>query len=172
MVSKIVQTIQYCVFMAFIFCLVVGCSDSRKGKKQIDTSSVLASLPRTQTLYVGGFQWGPPVSFNPLAITPSWPVTGNMNLIYEALFGYDLLDGSLKGIIGKSYVIHDSVMEIALHENARWHNGDPVTADDVLYSFSLHKKYATNFSASWTYIANIKKIDDHLVEFLLSTEKK
>jgi hypothetical protein len=40
-----------------------------------------------QTVYVGGFQWGQPSSFNPLASAPDWPCNaGNaQNLFYEPL---------------------------------------------------------------------------------------
>lgn len=31
-------------------------------------------LPRKETLYIGGFQWGPPTSFNPIASGPAWPM--------------------------------------------------------------------------------------------------
>src|SRR6188768_3175014 len=42
------------------------------------------TFPRDQTVYVGGFQWGPPSSFNPLATAPDWPcMVGNAhNLFY------------------------------------------------------------------------------------------
>ncbi|MBN1306405.1 MAG: ABC transporter substrate-binding protein [Chitinispirillaceae bacterium] len=170
MIAKWFRRTGYSVVAVFVFCLIAGCGDGKKGRQQADASGVPDSFPRTQTLYVGGFQWGPPASFNPLAVTPAWPVTGNMNLIYEALFGYDLLDGSLKGIIGKSYAIRDSVMEIELYENARWQNGVPLTTDDVIYSYTLHKKYATNFSTVWDFITDIIQLDDHRIEFTLNQE--
>ena len=30
-----------------------------------------------ETLFVAGFQWGPPKSFNPLAASPDWPTNFN-----------------------------------------------------------------------------------------------
>jgi peptide/nickel transport system substrate-binding protein len=153
---------------AALLCLVAGCGREKKDSAQQDTGN--AGYPRSQTLYVGGFQWGPPSSFNPLAVSPAWPVTGNVNLIYEALFGYDLLDGKLKGVIGESYTIANGRMEILLQKSARWQDGNPLTADDVVYSFELHHKYATIFSSAWNYITQIKKIDDHRVEFILNKE--
>ncbi len=146
--------------------LTAGC-----GKKSAsDQETASEGYPRSQTLYVGGFQWGPPSSFNPLAITPAWPITGNVNLIYEALFGYDLLDGSLKGILGKSYTIGDGRMEIVLNENTRWQDGRALTADDVVYSFELHWKYATTYSSALNYFTEIRRIDDHRIEFLLNPD--
>ncbi len=161
--------------MTFILSVLVlgltsGCGFGKKDRSRESPPGSIEKYPRTQTLYVGGFQWGPPSSFNPLAVTPAWPITGNMNLVYEALFGYDLLDGSLKGIIGTSYSIRDSALEIPLHENARWQNGEPLTAEDVVYSFNLHRKYATNFSSTWDFVADIRKLGEHRVEFILKKE--
>ncbi|MBN1760773.1 MAG: ABC transporter substrate-binding protein [Chitinispirillaceae bacterium] len=153
---------------ALIVVVTTGCGGGKKESSAQEGDRT--GYPRSQTLYVGGFQWGPPSSFNPLAITPAWPITGNVNLIYEALFGYDLLDGSLKGIIGTTCTIRDGRMEIAINDKARWHDGTALTADDVIYSFGLHRKYATTYSRAWNYFTDIKKIDDHRIEFLLNKD--
>ena len=153
------------IFSTFLF----GCGG---GKATDDVAAPVAEIimTRANTLYVGGFQWGPPVSFNPLAITPAWPVTGNVNLVYEALFGYDLLDGKLKGIIGESYAIEDSVLTITLNASARWQNGEPLTSGDVIYSYGLHKKYNTHFSHIWNVITSIEATGPTEVQCILSAE--
>src|SRR3712207_9001687 len=41
------------------------------------------------TLFVAGFQWGPPSSFNPVSATPAWPTAGGQSqLIYESLLRF------------------------------------------------------------------------------------
>ena len=94
----------------FLLAIVVllGCTKKEADPEAFDP----AKLPREKTLYISGFQWGAPSSFNPLAITPAWPITGNINLVYQALFGYDLLSGEIKPIIGKSYRLQDKVLQI------------------------------------------------------------
>lgn len=144
--------------------MFIGCDNT---KKKGAPSEEALPMTRSNTLYVGGFQWGPPASFNPLAITPAWPVTGNVNLIYEALFGYDQLDGKLKGIIGESFSIDDTVLTITINKNARWQNGEPLTAEDVVYSYSLHKKYSTPFSHVWNVIASMEAVGLHQVKCIL-----
>jgi peptide/nickel transport system substrate-binding protein len=143
---------------------VFGCSNT---KKQEEPLSEEEPMTRSNTLYVGGFQWGPPASFNPLAVSPAWPVTGNVNLIYEALFGYDQLDGKLKGIVGESFSIDDTMLTITINENARWQNGEPLTAEDVVYSYSLHKKYTTPLSHTWNVIASMEAAGTHQVKCIL-----
>ncbi len=151
---------------------MAGCGERKAPDPGRESAAIPDSFPRAQTLYIGGFQWGPATSFNPLAVTPAWPMTGNMNLVYEALFGYDLLDGSLRGIIGKEYSIRKGVMIVTLRENVRWHTGEPLTADDVVYTFNLHRKYSTTFSSAWNYITSVNLIDDSHVEFILNKENE
>lgn len=145
-----------------------GCGGGKTGD---NAAAPAAEIPMTRanTLYVGGFQWGPPSSFNPLAVTPAWPVTGNVNLIYESLFGYDLLDGKIKGIIGESYSIDDSVLTITINSEARWQNGEPLTAQDVVYSYGLHKKYNTPFNHIWNVITSIEATGPTEIKCILST---
>ena len=48
------------------------------------------------TLFVAGFQWGPPANFNPLNPQPRWPAAGGQSqFIFESLLRFNLLDGSL-----------------------------------------------------------------------------
>lgn len=161
------------IILAGLFVLIGGCTGNDKktksqGPTNNGTNALTIKYPRKQSLYIGGFQWGPPSSFNPLAISPAWPVTGNINLIYEAMFGYDLLDGSLRGIIGESYTFEGKFLKIHLHEEARWQNGDSLTANDVVYTFLLHKNYPTNSSYLWNFIVDVKSVGPHDVTVVLN----
>ena len=48
-----------------------------------------SALPRSQTLYVSGKQWGPYTDFNPFRSGDY--VTGLVGLVYETMFRYDPL---------------------------------------------------------------------------------
>lgn len=113
---------------------------------------LINNFGRDKTLYVGGFQWEAPGDFNPLSSYPSFPVSGNINLVYENLFGYNMLIGDLDPILAKDYEISDSIMSVVLNENAYWNDGTPLTAEDVIYTFYLHKKYPTHLSSHWYFI--------------------
>jgi len=148
--------------------ILLGCTKKEADSEDFDP----ANLPRQKTLYISGFQWGAPSSFNPLAITPAWPITGNINLVYQALFGYDLLSGEIKPIIGKSYRLQDRVLQIELYEFARWQDGEPLTSADVVYSYNLHKKYNTNFSFGINnFFEEIKEAGPHAVTIYLSKKQ-
>ncbi len=144
--------------------LLISCG----GKKKTGDPEV---LPRSETLYMSGFLWGPPSTFNPLSDDPAFPNSQNCNLVYESLFGYNSLTGELEGILAKEYMISEGYLTVLLNENAKWSNGDPVTSEDVMYTFKLHKKYPTPMESHWQYIAEMSADDAHTVTFTLSEKK-
>ena len=78
----------------------LGLGVSACGTAQTGTSAGQAGKGRAgaagETLFVAGFQWGPPKSFNPLAASPDLPTNfKHRQLIYESLLRFNLLDGSL-----------------------------------------------------------------------------
>lgn len=112
--------------------LMAGCgaqSDSKEG-----------FLPREETLYLSGQQWGTPTSFNPLAESwmATWPVGGRFNLMYEPLLTYNTWTGEIESLLG-TYVPEvsnaDSVV-IDLNPAATWSDGQRVNSDDVIFIFT------------------------------------
>lgn len=161
----------YFPMLTFMLLLIlfVCCNKEKSDNNKTNSSTPIS---REKTLFVSGFQWGPPASFNPLAITPAWPVTGNINLIYQALFGYDLLSGQIKPVIAKSYTLEGKILEIKLYEIAKWQNGEPLTSSDVVYSYNFHKKYNTNFSFGINnFFDEIKENGPHGVTITLSEKQ-
>jgi peptide/nickel transport system substrate-binding protein len=128
---------------------------------------------RQQTLFIAGFQWGPPPNFNPLSPTAAWPTAADqMQLIYETLFGFDLLDSSLKPSLATSLTESADSFVVKLQPDAKWQDGKPVTADDVIYTFELGKRNKTiNYSSAWEYLDSVTKTDDKTVTFKLSATR-
>ena len=58
------------------------------------------SLPRNETLYTSGTQWGPPANFNPIREWDS--ATGTKGLAYETLFHFDPNAGKLTPWLAES----------------------------------------------------------------------
>lgn len=175
MFHKYSSITRFIVGIIITVAIVTGCGKANKESSNKSPVAVystpdtlLSRFPREQSLYIGGFQWGPPTSFNPLAVTPAWPVAGNINLLYEAMFGYNSLDGSLRGILGQSFKFEGRVLKIHLHNEAKWQDGDSLTSADVVYSFLLHRSYPTSFSYIWNYIADIKASGAHDIAITLN----
>lgn len=125
-------------------------------------------LPRNETLYKAGLQWGPPSSFNPFGANVAWPINNEL-LIYETLFAYNLLTGELDPVLARSYEwVDDATLVVTLHDGTRWQDGAPLTASDVAYTVSLGDKYSVNFSPIWDHLTGVHVLDDRRVQFTLS----
>lgn len=131
-----------------------------------------SALPREQTLYVAGLQWGPPSTFSPVAADPDWPVgEPHRELLYETLFAFNMISGELEPLLAKSYRWADDLtLEVSLEESARWHNGEPFTAQDVVYTYELARRYELPYTAFWDYVGSVSALGDHTVQFRLIPE--
>ena len=121
-----------------------------------------------ETLFVSGFQWGTPTSFNPLGPSTGFPCAQNqMQLIYETLLRFNLLDGSLAPGLGRELQEPESgTFVVPLHDAATWRDQQPVTAEDVVYTFELGKSASVSYSNVWDYLESVEATDDHTVRFV------
>ena len=116
-------------------------------------------LPRAETLYVAGRQWGEPTTFNPLQSTVQWPVN-TINLMYETLLLYNPLTGKMEPLLAEAFAEHDDRVEVTLNRAARWSDGKPVTGWDVKFSFDLgDKNKGLPMAHVWQHIIAVKLLD-------------
>ena len=141
------------------------------------------ALPRNETLYFNGLQWGSVVCWNPynsncnnaLAITENANIHATM---FESPYLYNMLDGQQYPLLADGpYTWNDEQTEITFKLNpaAHWSDGTPVTAEDVAYTWATHVKYTTNAGgANKAYIDTIEAVDDMtvLVKAMLNDEGK
>lgn len=130
-------------------------------------------LPREETLYYAGLQWGAINGWNPLSgdMNNAMAVTedggGSRTPMFETLYMYNLLDGQLYPLLADGdYVWNDAMTEITvkLNPDAKWSDGTPVVAEDVAYTFDVHVKYDTNMGVAFKdYIDKIEAVDDSTV---------
>ncbi|MCB0017602.1 MAG: ABC transporter substrate-binding protein [Anaerolineales bacterium] len=130
------------------------------------------SLPRDETLYFNGFQWGSVVGWNPysssnnngLAISQGDNARVTM---FETPYLYNMLDGGIYPLLADGpFEWNDDRTEITFSINpaAHWNDGTPVTADDVAYTWATHVKYSTPTGASNVdYIEDIVAVDAQTV---------
>jgi len=117
------------------------------------TGDTLSTLPRHETLYLVGFQWDEPNSFNPLNGWPSWPTRSEFNLMYEQLTSYNSLTGKTEPLLGrlKEDETNNQYVTIILNNSAEWSDGTPLTAEDVKFSYELNMNHP---EAPCSYIGN------------------
>ncbi|CAH8770284.1 ABC transporter substrate-binding protein [Paenibacillus dendritiformis] len=126
--------------------------------------------PRQETLYVNGLQWGPPTNFNLLSGNPAFPIEygSSRELVYETMFMINQLDGGLEPLLGTEFEWTDDLtLRIGLNPKAAWSDGQPFTADDVVYTYGLGKKYDINWSSFWTYIEDVTAEGPNTVQIKL-----
>src|SRR5690606_16502189 len=120
---------------------------------------------------IAGFQWGPPTHFNPFGQSAGWPAgESSMQLVYETLLRYNIITGELEPGLGTGLERpDDNTFVIPLQKGAKWHDGKPVTVEDVVYRFELSKRLAELDSSLWNYITAVEACGDS-VAFLLKPD--
>ncbi len=125
-----------------------------------------------QTAPVGGGTYaeavrGPIQTLNPLyAETPA--EISVTKLIFSSLYKYDTT-GHLKGDIATSIKNKDDQeFTVSLRRDVKWHDGEPLTAKDIVSTVDLMRDPASRsgLATSWQGIA-VEYIDEYTVRFLL-----
>ena len=145
------------------------------GCKTEENSEVVQSqqeYPRSETLYSGGFDWAPPATFNPLDYDPNFPIDGNVRLMYETLVTYNQLNGELEPMLADSFKQTDDAVIVHLDERAKWNNGEPVSVDDVIFSFFIDSILPTPRHGNWNYIKKISADSNNNITFSLNKENR
>ena len=130
-------------------------------------------LPRNETLYFGGQQWGTVIGWNPLssnmnnAMALAAAPRGSREIMFETLYMYNMLDGKLYPLLADGdYVWNDDLTEmtIKIKEAAKWSDGTPVTAEDVAATWNACKEIQNNtYTGYAAYIDSVEAVDGAVV---------
>jgi peptide/nickel transport system substrate-binding protein len=134
-----------------------------------------AAQKRLRVVPVSGGQYtegliGSPTHLNPLYASLSNVDSDISSLIYSSLFKYDV-NGQLESDLAESYQVSadGKTYIIKLRNDARWQNGDKLTADDVIFTFeditnpAYNSPLRSNFAG-----VDASKQDEQTVVFTLS----
>ena len=131
-----------------------------------------SALPRNETLYFNGQQWGSVVCWNPYSsnCNNAMAIAQQDNArvtMFETPYLYDMLDGQVYPLLADGpFEWDDGMTQITfkIKPAAHWSDGTPVTADDVAYTWASHVKYNTQFgAANKDYIDTIEAVDPQTV---------
>ena len=129
-------------------------------------------LPRTETLYFNGQQWGPVACWNPFSnnCNNALVIAQNDNTrvpMFESPYLYNMLDGKQYPLLADGdYAWNADRTEISFKINAaaKWNDGTPVTAEDMAYTWATHVEYNTPAgAANKDYIETIEAPDSQTV---------
>jgi peptide/nickel transport system substrate-binding protein len=130
------------------------------------------ALPRNETLYFNGQQWGPLVGWNPYSNSNNNALAiaqqDNARVImFETPYVYNMLDGKQYPLLADGdYTWNDARTELTfkINQAAKWSDGTPVTADDVAYTWATHVKWETpTGAANKDFIETIEAVDPQTV---------
>jgi len=87
---------------------------------------------------------------------------------YEGLTRYNAKYEPEPSLATKWTYISPTQVRFELRKGVRFHDGSPFTADDVVFSFGRIKQPQGTMSIYVAGIADVKKIDEHTVDFILA----
>jgi peptide/nickel transport system substrate-binding protein len=112
---------------------------------------------------------GQPRYINPILAQTNDADRDLVQLVYSSLFKYDG-QGQLIPDLAENYTIEDDGLtyNIFLRKNVFWHDGEPLTANDVVFTIKTiqNAEYKSPLRANWQSV-EIEKVDDFTVRFKL-----
>ena len=150
--------------------LLIGCNSEKKAEETGDASN--GEFPRSQTLYMGGWDWAAPSSFNPLAGDPNFPIDANAKLMYESLFAYDQNTGKLEPLLATKYEVTEDGVIVDIDKRASWSNGEKFSVEDVVFTYELHKNLNTPRHSDWNFLESVVAVGDSQVVFSYKKDNK
>jgi microcin C transport system substrate-binding protein len=107
-------------------------------------------------------------SFNTVVAGIKGSLAAGIDLVYETLLVSSLDEiSSGYGLLAEAISFPDDFSSVTyrLREQAKWHDGTPVTPDDVIFSFEAFKKYSPQLSTNYRHVTKAEKTGDHEVTF-------
>jgi len=107
-------------------------------------------------------------NFNSVVAGVKGSLAVGVDLIYETLLVSSLDEvSSGYGLLAEAVSFRPdfSSATYRLREQAKWHDGTPVTPDDVIFAFEAFKKYSPQLSAYYRHVTKAEKTGDREVTF-------
>ena len=128
------------------------------------------TLPRNETLYFAGQQWGSVNSWNLIgtnqnnSMAIAGGASGYRTLVYETLYMYNFMNGELKGLLANDdYAWNEDMTAVTLtiKDAAKWSDGTPVTAADVVRTFDIGVQIGNGTGTGFkAYVASIEALGE------------
>jgi microcin C transport system substrate-binding protein len=108
-------------------------------------------------------------SFNTIVAGVKGVAAAGTELIYDTLLTSALDEVSTEyGLLAEavSYPDDFSSATYRLRAVAKWHDGQPVTPEDVIFSFNAFKKYNPRYAAYYRHVVRVEKTGEHEITFV------
>jgi len=166
MVSKKITALMAVAILILVFA-ISGCGTVKDEAGGLDSGQREAPV-RPVTLRLEGGDWGFP---QPYTRYSRGPGSAMVRYIFDRLIEKDE-KGYIPWLAQRWEILEDGKKYIFdLVENAKWHDGEPFTADDVVFTFVYTRRYPSVGSSRVfqddDYLREIKAISDYQVQFTL-----
>jgi microcin C transport system substrate-binding protein len=107
-------------------------------------------------------------NFNVVVADVKGALAGSIQLLYDTLLvpARDEVSSEY-GLIAEavSYPDDFSSATYRLRPEAKWHDGTPITPDDVTFSFAAFKQYSPEVAGYYRHVTKVEKTGDHEITF-------
>jgi microcin C transport system substrate-binding protein len=110
-------------------------------------------------------------SFNPVISGVKGHLAAYLMTIYEPLLWVSLDEPTTEyGLLAEAVAFPDDYSSVSfrLRPEARWHDGRPLTADDVIFSFEAWKRLNPQWSRQLSKVTGAEKVSDREIRFSFS----
>ena len=109
-------------------------------------------------------------SFNPFIVrgTPAAGLTGFGGLLWDTLMQQSVADpGTSHALIAEAFKYPDDYSSVTyrIDADARWHDGTPITAEDVVWSFEKLTEISQLYNRYYANVTEVKALSEREVEF-------
>ncbi len=142
-----------------------GCSSST-AKADSDEKNTLANQKQVEVLKLAGGDWGYPT---PYGIYPRGPGSRKMALIFDTLMATDT-DGNPAGKLATEWEKSEDGLSYTfkIRPEVKWNDGEALTADDVVFSYTYQKTIPPVNAVDFSKIANMEVVDPQTVKVTLT----
>ena len=127
--------------------------------------AVTTSVPASAETIVRWGQQGDALTLDPHAQNEG-PTTTLLDHIYEYLIDRDNDLVKIPGLAVDWQLNDDTTWEFKLREGVTFHNGSPLTADDVVFSINRARAETSDFRGYTSSIADVIAVDDYTVRIV------
>ena len=146
--------------------MLAGCGGSKSDSKEADKSATESTKAAsdTFTFAIGGDTGN---TLNPITADDRWGLM-TCHMVYSPAY-YIYQDGTIDWILAESMDASEDgkVYTMKLKEGLKWSDGEPLTADDIVFTFNSINDMKQNLYVGGEPI-KVEKVDDTTVTFTLA----
>src|SRR6266550_4230639 len=135
--------------------ILVACGGGTSQNNQTATKHVLKVAAQSYDFAQTGF--------NPYNTHTNAGVQG---LVYETLYFVNVNDGSFTPMLATNYAwsSDNTTVTFTIRQNVKWNDGQPFTANDVVFTFNTMKQYpVADTNGVWSYLSSVTSPDANTV---------